>query len=519
MKTSEIPFLKTIFSIASITMVSRILGLVREQVRAHFLGTTIYSDAFTFAFAIPNLFRRLTAEGAMTNAYIPIFSEVKEKDFEKLWLFATNFFNILLFFTSLITVLGVAFSPALRFIILGENFSEEGVVATVELTQYMFVYILFISLAAFCQGILNSYGQFNKAAFTPVLFNLVFIGCAFLFSDRFSNPAYAFALGVVLGGIVQFLFLLPGIRKLGFRFKARLNLKEENSVRVMKLMVPGLLGVGVYQINIFVANLIAISLGEGAISSLSYSNRLIELVLGVFIVSISTVLLPKFSASAVSENYEKIKDDYLFSLRIITLMSFPAMVGLIYLKEPILNLLFVFQNGTFDAHSLEITAYALQFHAIGLYVIALTRVTQPLLFAFKDMKLPLYAGIVAMVINIVFCFALSPYLGNGGIALANTLSIAVQAVILIFAVKGKVGSLGLVKSYFPFIARIFLASVAMFCFLYYSASYFNLFELHEKIVLAPVLLGLIFAAILFFFLICALLRVEEMKLFKKLISR
>jgi len=190
-------------------MISRILGLVREQVRAHFLGTTMYSDAFTFAFAIPNLFRRLTAEGAMTNAYIPVFTEIKEKNSEKLWSFAANFFNLLLLFTSFLTILGIVCSPALRFIILGDNFSEEGVHATIELTQYMFVYIVFISLAAFCQGVLNSFGKFNKAATTPILFNLTFIACAFLFSDFFQNPAYAFALGVVIGGAIQFFFLLP----------------------------------------------------------------------------------------------------------------------------------------------------------------------------------------------------------------------------------------------------------------------------------------------------------------------
>jgi len=500
-------------------MGSRVLGLVREQVRAHFLGTSVYSDAFAFAFSIPNLFRRLTAEGAMTNSFIPVFAEAREKNPEKLWGFAANFFNFLLLFTVFLTIAGILFSPALRVLVLGDNFSEEGVVATIELTQYMFVYIIFISLAAFCQGVLNSHKIFAKPAATPILFNLIFIGCAFLFSPYFENPAYAFAIGVVLGGIAQFLFLVPATIRLGFRFKATLDTKEVHTKKALRLMVPGLVGIGVYQINIFVANLIAISLGEGAISSLSYSNRLMELVLGVFIVSVSTILLPKFSESAATNDFGRVKNDFVFSLKIVTLITFPAMVGLVYLKEPILDLLFVFENGSFDQHSLEITAYALQFHAIGLYVIALTRISQPLLFAFQDMKTPVYAGGAAMIVNIILCFALSPYLFNGGIALANSISIAVQAIILIIMVKKKVGGLGLIKSYLPFLGKTAVATLLMFAFLYFSAIQSGLFELHAKLYLTPVLLGTILIAIILFFASCYLLKIEEVRLFQKIFKK
>ena len=523
---SQKSFLQSVASVASLTIVSRLLGLVREQVRAHYLGTSIFSDAFTFAFALPNLFRRFTAEGAMSTAFIPVFSELKEQekdesDKAKKWQYAAIVFNILILFTVLLTVAGILCSPLLSLLDSGNAgaLSQEGVNATIALTQYMFVYIIFISLAALMQSILNSFGQFARPASTPILFNLSFILIAFFFSSSFSNPAYAFALGVVFGGILQFLFLLPPVLRLGFRFVAKLDFKNKSVRKTLSLMVPSLIGGGVYQINIFASSLIALSLGEGALSSLSYSNRLMELVLGVFIVSIATVLLPKFSSSAGRKNYDEIREDYLFSMKIVTLITLPAMAGLYLLREPLLNFLFVFEGGSFDAHSLEITAYAMQFHIIGLYLIALTRISQPLLFSLQDMKTPMFAGVVAMVVNIALCLALSPSLFNGGIALANSLSIMVQAFILISAIQKRAGEGALLRGYPLFCIKVVAATVLMSLFLIEVMSATNMTQSHGKLDLAFLLFASIGGSILLFALACFLFQVTEFKLLMKRFRR
>ncbi len=511
-------FFTSVASVASITVVSRVLGLVREQVRAHYLGTSIYSDAFAFAFALPNLFRRFTAEGAMSTAFIPVFSQLKESEGEapsekeKKWQYAAVIFNILTLFTVLLTLSGIFCSPLLSLLASGGEegaLSQEALQVTIELTQYMFVYIVFISLAALMQSILNSFGHFARPALTPVLFNLSFILAAFLFASSFSNPAYAFALGVVTGGVVQFLFLVPPVLRLGFRFMAKVDFKNSAVRKTLSLMVPSLIGGGVYQINIFASSLIALSLGEGALSSLSYSNRLMELVLGVFIVSLATVLLPKFSGSAGRKDFDEMRGDYLFSMKIVTLITLPAMVGLYLLREPVLNFLFVFEGGSFDARSLEITAYAMQFHILGLYLIAVTRISQPLLFALQDMKVPMYAGVAAMVVNIALCFALSPFMFNGGIALANTLSIFVQVSVLLWGVRKISAGKTLLPGYALFCLKALGSALLMGLFVHEMVVQTAMTESTGKLDLAFLLFAAIGGGGIVFIVGCFFFRITE----------
>ena len=277
--------LRSAAGMSGITMLSRVLGLVREQVRAHFLGTSLASDAFGIAFQIPNLLRRLVAEGAMSAGFIPVLSEIREKegDSEAL-VFARQFLNLsLLVLTGLtaIGVLGAGFIVALFSALSGQTIAPEATQLTESLTRWMFPYIALVAWAAVMQGVLNTWRIFWVSAFTSVLLNIAIIGVALGFASQMEQPAYAFAVGVLIGGVLQLFFQVPYVFRLGFRWKPDFRIGPRVR-QALWLLVPTIFGAGVYQVNVLVSQAIAWGLGDGAVSSLQYSSRLLELTLGVF---------------------------------------------------------------------------------------------------------------------------------------------------------------------------------------------------------------------------------------------
>jgi len=310
--------------------------------------------------------------------------------------------------------------------VFAAGYSGEALEATVFLSQIMFVYMLLISLAAVAQGILNSMRVFWVSAATPLLLNISIIGLALALKDQWENPALPFALGVVLGGILQLGFQLPHLFKRGFSLIGKLW--DPQVIQVFKLIVPTIFGVGVYQINILISNLIATGLGEGALSSLTFSNRLLELVLGVLVVSITTVILPNISGHFIKGELDQVTKQIGRTLKVVALVTLPVTVIAIALREEIVELLFF--RGQFDQTSLKMTAGALFFHIMGLSFIAFNRVLLTAYQGARRIQITVWVAAAAMLANLIGAFWLSQTMGHLGIALASSLSQGLQWVLL-----------------------------------------------------------------------------------------
>jgi len=453
--------MKSAAIITLLTFLSRILGLVREQVRGYYLGTGTSSDAFGLAATIPNLFRRLLAEGAMTAAFIPVFTGyVKKGDRKALSAFFSNFISLFTFITTVVCLLGVVYADVVVHTFFSTGFGKvEGKLAlTILLTRIMFPYLLLVSLAAIIQAVLNSFKVFAPSAFTPVLLNLCIILGAVLFQDHFPDPSYAFAAGFLVGGGVQLLFQLPWFFRLGIRVSLSANWRHPGVRELFRIFVPGAFAAGIYQINVFVSQMIAASLYEGSIAALQYSVRLQELVLGLFVVSVTTVILPTLARQHAAGDRKGFTGTNLLALDMMALVTVPASLGLLALRRPIIQLLF--QQGEFDAHSTDLTSLAVLFHSMGIYFIASSRSLNQTFYAMKDLKTPMVVAAIAMAINIGGCYSLSIPLGHGGIALANSLS-ALATSGLLFLFLHRRGVVVNFRSHVWLLLRLLVAGGAM----------------------------------------------------------
>ena len=311
---------------------------------------------------------------------------------------------------------------------------------TVALTELMWPYLAFVSIAALFQAVLNAHKIFGPSAFTPVLLNLAIIGCGVGLAEVFDSPAYGLVIGFLVGGIVQAAFQLPYIwRWTTSRFSLDFRFRHPQVRRVLVIMGPGIFAAGIYQINVFVSQLIASGLEGGSIASLQYGIRLQELVLGLFVVSIAQVILPTLSQQTARHDDAGVKETLSYATGLMAYVTLPATAGLILVGPEVVRLLFQF--GEFDQRSVDMTVTALNFYAVGLFVIAAGRVYQQAFYAHKDLKTPTYVAFVSMVANIVLCVVLSEPLGHGGIALAGSLSAFVAAVLLFIMLRRRLGPL------------------------------------------------------------------------------
>ncbi len=428
----------------AMTLLSRVLGLVREQVRALYLGTGAASDAFGLATMLPNLFRRLFAEGAMTAAFIPVLVENLEKGKATLTReFLSKFVTFLSCVAVLFSIAGMLATPWIVETFFSSEFSKiDGKVdLTIALTEWMWPYLAFISIAAVFQAILNAHKIFGPSAFTPVLLNLAIIICGVALSEVFDDPAYGLVVGFLIGGIVQAAFQLPYIwRWTTSRFSIDFRFRHPQVRRVLIIMVPGVFAAGIYQINVFVSQLIASGLEGGSIASLQYGIRLQELVLGLFVVSIAQVILPTLSQQTARGDDDGLKDTLRYATGLMGYVTLPATAGLILIGPELVRLLFQF--GEFGEESVRMTVVALNFYAAGLFVIAAARIYQQAFYAYKDLKTPTAVAFVTMVANIALCLVLSEPLSHGGIALAGSLSAGIGAVLLFWLLRRRLGPLG-----------------------------------------------------------------------------
>jgi putative peptidoglycan lipid II flippase len=430
---------RSTLAVSGPTFLSRIFGYIRDLIQAYYMGTGRGMDAFTIAYTIPNLLRRLTGEGAMTAAFIPVFTQLKkEKSREELWRFAHIFFFNLSVIMAVITVLGVLFSPIIvRFLSIGFKDIAGKWDLTVALTRIMFPYIFLVSLAALAMAILNSFHKFFVPAFTPVLFNLAIITVAVVFASRAEEPSFVFAAGVVAGGVFQLAFQIPFLWRQGMRFKPIFSLSHPAVRKVGKLMIPGIFGAGLYQINFAISRMIASLLEEGSVSALYYAARVQELTLGLFSIALSIALLPTFSDLAASQDIDGVKRTLIYSFKLIFMVTFPAMVGLLILNRPIIQVLF--QRGEFNEQSTVMSASCLFFFAMGLPFISGVRIMAPAFYSLKDIKTPVFVAAFIMVVYISFSFLLMNPLRAGGIALALSIASVCNFVVLFYMLERKIG--------------------------------------------------------------------------------
>lgn len=423
--------------VSFMTLISRVLGLVRDVVIATLVGAGVNADVYFFANRIPNFLRRLFAEGAFAQAFVPVLTEVKEKhgDDEVRELVA-KVAGTLGVIVTLITLFAVIASP-LIVMVFGTGWFIEWMndgpdagkfeMASV-LLKITFPYLFFITFVALSGAVLNTYNKFAVAAFTPVFLNIAIIVCAITLRDSFSDPAYALAIGVFLGGLIQFLFQLPFMAKAGLLVLPKWGWNDVYVKRIRILMLPAILGVSVHQLNALVDTVIASFLITGSISWLYYADRLIEFPLGLFGIGIATVILPSLSKLHSNDDPQAFQNTIDWAVRFVLMLAFPAMAGLMILGPLIIEVLYL--HGKFTPDDAMHVQWALVAYCSGLMSYMTVKVLAPGYFARQDTKTPVRIGIISMLANIVFNFMLAPFFGFVGLAIATAMSGTLNAALL-----------------------------------------------------------------------------------------
>jgi putative peptidoglycan lipid II flippase len=416
--------------VGAMTMLSRVMGLARDVVIAALLGAGNGADAFFVAFKIPNFLRRLFAEGAFNQAFVPVLSEYatrgsKREVKELLDAVAGSLTAVL----ALITALAMLASPWLVWAFApGFGRDPEKLAMTADMLRLTFPYLLLISLTAFAGSTLNTWNRFAVPAFTPVLLNLSLIGAAVLLTPLMSEPAMGLAWGVLIAGVAQLAFQVPFLARLGLLPRPWPDFANEGVRRILRLMVPALFGVSVSQINLLLDTVLASLLAAGSVSWLYYSDRLVELPLGVFGIAIATVILPALSRRHAEQSREHFAAMLDWAIRTVLLLGLPAALALVVLAEPLL--ISLFHYGAMTDNDIAMSAMSLRAYALGLIAFMLIKVLAPGFFARQDTATPVKVGIIAMVANMVFNLLLIWPLAHAGLALATALSAFLNAGLL-----------------------------------------------------------------------------------------
>jgi len=447
------------------TLVSRVMGYLRDMVMSWAFGTTIAADAFYVAYRIPNLLRELLAEGSMSAAFIPVFTETLTKESrESARHLANAVFARLLVVLVVLTGLGMLFAPyVVKLIALGWEYRPEfhdKYLLGVTLTRIMFPYLLFIGIAALAMGMLNSLRSFLSPALSPVMLNVMTISAVVLSIRFLSEPILGVAVGVVIGGLFQFLIQVPGLRRQGMMPQPQFEPTHPGVKRIGTLVLPVFLSSSVNQLNIFTSTIFASFLATGSITYLFYGMRFIHFPLGIFGIAIATAVLPTMSSQAARQEMNEFRETFSFGLRLVFFIMFPAMAGLITLRIPIVNLLL--EHGHFDRLSTEGTAAALLFYAVGLWSMAGYRIVAQAFYSLQDTKTPVKIALVAFIANMVFssAFVFMTPLAHGGLALANSLASMLNVSLLTIQLREKIGRID-ARRIVNSLLKIVPASVAM----------------------------------------------------------
>ena len=425
------------------TMLSRVMGLARDVVFARVIGAEAFADVFFVAFKIPNFFRRLFAEGAFAQAFVPILGEYREQGSQaavrSLISRVSGTLGLTLLLFTLVIVLA---APAMAAIFAPKWFFNDPLkfTATAEMLRITFPYLMFISMTGVAGGILNSYDRFAVPAFTPILLNISLIAAALIAAPMFEQPAFALAWGVLIAGILQFIFQIPFLLRIHMLPAPKVDWHHPGMRKILKLMGPAIFGVSVSQINLLLDTMLATFLPTGSVSWLYYSDRLSELPLGVFGVAIATVILPNLSRHHAASSTQQYSETLDWALKMILLIAVPASAALVLLAEPILVTLFYYGD-VMTLRDMSMATLSLRAYALGLIAFMLIKVLAPGFFARQDMRTPVRIGIIAMVtnmvLNILFVVPLHFYwqIGHLGLAAATSVAAFLNAILLYVYLK------------------------------------------------------------------------------------
>ncbi len=509
--------LKTLASVGGMTTISRILGFIRDSIIARVFGVGIATDAFFVAFKIPNLLRRISAEGAFTQAFVPILAEYKTKKTKlETNLLISKVASLLGIFLVLITALGVFGAPWLIYL------SAPGFVSdpqkfnlTVDLLQITFPYIFFISLVSMAGGILNTYGKFVVPAFTPVWLNISFIIAALCFSDFFEQPIKVLAWAVFFGGVLQLFFQIPFLKQIGCIPRFNLDIKDKGVWRILKLMGPAVIGVSIMQISLLINTIFASFLSSGSVSWLYYADRLMEFPAGVLGVALSTILLPNLSKSFSKKKTGDYSELINWGLRFGILLAVPAAIALAILAIPLISTLFYY--GAFTKTDILMTQYALVAYSIGLVGLILIKILAPAFYAQQNVKTPvkiaLFTLFCTQFMNLIFI----GYLKHTGLALAIGLGACINAGLLFYNLKkGKVFKLN--SGWLMFLAKIIISAFIMALGLLYFKGSIDLWMNYSALSRFSHLIALILFGTAIYFLTLKVFRLDVTEFFKKTIQ-
>lgn len=453
------------------TGTSRIAGLVRDMVVANLFGAGFATDAFFMAFTIPNLLRRFFGEGSLTAAFVPTFSGIYHKQGEgEAKRVASICFTLLFIVMAAVTLAGVLASPAVvRLIGFGFDDVPGKLALTDHLNRLMFPYIFFVSLLALVTGVLNVRGYYFLPSFSPVLLNLSMIGSALFLTPFFATPITALAVGVVLGGALQLFLQFPLLARIGYLPKPSFAFRHPAVTQISRLMLPGIAGVAIYQINVIVTRLLASFLPEGAVSYLYYGQRLFEFPQGIVIASLAQAVLPAMSRQMAEDDLDGFKKSLDFSFELLFLLIFPASIGLMLCAVPIYSVFFM--GGEFAWRAVNQSGIALIAYAPGLLCVGLSRVVVPAFYAMQDTKTPVQVSFWTLLVNAGLGLILMQFWAHVGLAVALTLASLFNALVLLWLLQRRIGNLSfrsLARSTVRIIPAIVIMTVVVLAILGYG---------------------------------------------------
>ena len=495
--------------VALSTFISRVMGFIRDMLMAAFFGATGLTDAFFLAFKIPNLLRRYVAEGTLTISFVPVYTEYLIKEGrEKANELAQKTLSLQMLIISILIFLGIVFSPQIVAVI-GYGFkSGEILDLAINLNRIMFPYLFFTGFVAFAMGILNSNNHFFAPSFSPVMFNLGIITGIVFFSRFFSQPLYGVAMGVIFGGILQFILQIPFIIKTGFRLRISFDINHPGIRKIFKLFGPSVFSNGLGQIMIMISTIYASMLPSGSISYLYYSDRLTEIVLGVFIISIGNVILPEMSKMNAVNDYKGLSELYTKSVRSALFLAMPATIALAVIGFPIISVLFM--RNEFSVIDAQMTYSALFFASLGMSSTAIIRVTIPTFFSMNDSRKPVFSSLFALIVFVISGYFLKETeLRHAGLTLAYSLSFTIQMVILIFFLQKKIGNIPF-KSIIISVLKFLIGCIFMALVIHLLSGYVD--WVNDRFIKKIIMLFvIIISGVFVYFAVCILLKVDEAK--------
>ncbi|HVB87527.1 MAG TPA: murein biosynthesis integral membrane protein MurJ [Candidatus Dormibacteraeota bacterium] len=522
--TTKGQLLKSASVVALVTVISRICGYLRDQRIALLLGTSPTADSFILAFRIPGLIRRMAGEGSLGASFIPVFTGYLHNESRpQAWAFAQKVFWDVALTLAALALLGTLFSRQVigLLTIFGAHHGQWQL--AVFLNRIIFPAILFIGLAAVAASILNSFHVFALPAATPIFFNLALIACSFAIVRRpilrwapvaYRSPAVALAVGILIGGVIQLGMQIPALVRRGMNLRPRFSISDPGVRKVGRLAAPAFFGMGVYQINMFVDTIFAASsrMPQGSIMSLYVADRVMQLVLGSYAIAMSTALLPTMSHQWAAGQWSEMRRTFGFSLRVVSFITVPAAVGLILLRQPIIQVLF--QHGRFTAASTALTTHALFYYSLGLPAFAGVKLIAPLYYSTQDTATPARTGAYALGLNVAlntfFLLFFFRTLSNGGPALASSIAAYFNFGALFFLFRKRYGQLGaraLVQSF----CKIAACAAGMGFAAYGALRISHFAQARHLLLQVGLLAGIICAAVAAYFALAWLLRCEELQ--------